>query len=69
METIMQHISKTLGKLPADVKQLNLYKKGQITPGKIPLDYCSITSLYEQLKTSAGFADRLKEVEKFNQVI
>lgn len=30
METIMEHVAKSLGKDPTAVKILNLYKKGQV---------------------------------------
>ncbi|XP_052261039.1 uncharacterized protein LOC127865162 isoform X4 [Dreissena polymorpha] len=67
METIMQHISKTLCKDSTEVKQLNLYKKGQVTPGGMTLNYCSIASLFTQLEDSAEFSTRMKAVKMFNQ--
>ncbi|KAH3886882.1 hypothetical protein DPMN_010895 [Dreissena polymorpha] len=65
----MQHISKTLCKDSTEVKQLNLYKKGQVTPGGMTLNYCSIASLFTQLEDSAEFSTRMKAVKMFNQVI
>ncbi|WAR26952.1 XDH1-like protein [Mya arenaria] len=67
METIMQHVSKTLGKVPAEVKQLNLYKQGQVTPGGMTLTYCSIICLFQQLEKMADVSGRMKLVEKFNK--
>lgn len=68
METIMEHIAVTLSKDPSSVRQLNLYKKGQVTPTGMPLTYCSIGSLYPKLEQLASLSSRLQAVEMFNKV-
>lgn len=68
METIMEHVAKTLGKDPDDLRQLNLYKKGQVTPGGMTLTYCSISDLMPQLEQTAKVSKRKEEIKEFNQV-
>lgn len=65
----MDHVATILGKDPAEVRQANLYKKGQVTPGGMPLTYCSISSLFTQLEQMAAVSSRKQAVEAFNKVI
>ncbi|XP_053383995.1 uncharacterized protein LOC123535767 isoform X2 [Mercenaria mercenaria] len=67
METIMEHLSKTLGKDPTELRQLNLYKKDQVTPGGMSLTYCSISGLMSQLEQTAKFAKRQQQIKAFNK--
>ncbi|XP_064601079.1 LOW QUALITY PROTEIN: xanthine dehydrogenase-like [Liolophura sinensis] len=67
METIIEHVAKSLGKDPTAVKILNLYKKGQTTPTGMYLPYCSISDLMTQLDTSAQVSSRVQQVQQFNQ--
>ncbi|XP_048729395.2 xanthine dehydrogenase-like isoform X2 [Ostrea edulis] len=67
MESMMEHCAKVLGKDPTDVKTLNLYKKGQLTPSKMPLTYCNIRELTSQLLTSVDYENRKQQVTSFNQ--
>ncbi|XP_065844843.1 xanthine dehydrogenase/oxidase-like [Oscarella lobularis] len=67
MESIMEHVAKTLGKTPEEVRVINLYQKGQITPYGQPLPYCSISSLWTQLITSSDFQTRSVAIQTFNK--
>ncbi|KAK7486654.1 hypothetical protein BaRGS_00022055, partial [Batillaria attramentaria] len=67
MESIMEHVAKSLNKDPAEVRKLNLYQKGQTSAGGMKLDYCNIRDLVAQLETSSGLESRKQEVQKFNQ--
>ncbi len=55
-----------IGMLPETVREMNLYKKGDRTPFGQILDYCYIREVWERLKESAGFEQRLEEVRRFN---
>ena len=68
MESIMEHVAKTLGKTPEEVRVINLYQKGQITPYGQQLPYCSISSLWTQLITSSDFQTRSAAIQTFNKV-
>ncbi|XP_065844418.1 uncharacterized protein [Oscarella lobularis] len=67
MESMMEHVAKTLNRSPEVVRFANLYKKGQVTPYGQPLPYCSLSSLWLQLMTACDFVSRLKAVETFNE--
>ncbi|KAK3581541.1 hypothetical protein CHS0354_031882 [Potamilus streckersoni] len=66
METIMEHIAKELGVDPTQVKTLNLYQKGQVTPGGMPLPYCSIGSIMSELEQMAEVQTRQQQIQTFN---
>jgi xanthine dehydrogenase/oxidase len=68
MESIMEHVAKSLGKSPEDVRVVNLYQEGQVTPYKQPLTFCNISSLWSQLIESCDFETRKTDVEAFNKV-
>jgi xanthine dehydrogenase/oxidase len=67
MESIMEHVAKSLGKSPEDVRVVNLYQEGQVTPYKQPLTFCNISSLWSQLIESCDFETRKTDVEAFNK--
>ncbi|XP_062519686.1 xanthine dehydrogenase/oxidase-like [Corticium candelabrum] len=67
IESVMEHVAKSLGKTPEDVRVINLYQKGQVTPYKQPLTYCNISSLWSQLMDSCEFTKRQEQVEAFNK--
>lgn len=69
METIIEHVASVLGMDPTAVRQQNLYQKGQVTPGGMPLTYCSIASLFPKLEQMADVSTRQKEVDAFNKVL
>ncbi|XP_061182872.1 xanthine dehydrogenase-like [Saccostrea echinata] len=67
MESIMEHCAKMLDKDPTDFRRQNLYKKGQVTPAKMPLTYCNIRELTSQLLSSADYVTRQQQVSSYNQ--
>ncbi|XP_022343245.2 uncharacterized protein LOC111136587 [Crassostrea virginica] len=67
MESIMEHCAKVLNKDPTDFKAQNLYKKGQLTPVKMPLSYCNIRELTSQLLASTEYESRKQMVASYNQ--
>jgi xanthine dehydrogenase/oxidase len=66
IESIMEHVAKSLNKSPEEVRMINLYQKGQLTPLKHPLLYCNISGLWSQLIESSDFETRQDEVNAFN---
>jgi xanthine dehydrogenase/oxidase len=69
IESIMEHVAKSLNKSPEEVRMINLYQKGQLTPLKHPLLYCNISGLWSQLIESSDFETRQDEVNAFNTVL
>ncbi|BFZ15561.1 hypothetical protein BsWGS_18600 [Bradybaena similaris] len=67
MESIMEHLAKSLGLDQLAVRQLNLYVKGQKTPAGMPLNYCNIRDVVSSLASDIGLDQRKTEVRNFNQ--
>ncbi|KAK3581553.1 hypothetical protein CHS0354_031893 [Potamilus streckersoni] len=68
IETIMEHISKSLNKDPTDIRVKNLYQQGQINPlTKNIITYCNISQIVQNLRDSADVQTRLQKIQEFNQ--
>ncbi|PVD33600.1 hypothetical protein C0Q70_04857 [Pomacea canaliculata] len=68
IETVMEHIAKTLNKDPTEIRKLNLYQEGQFTLNGSKLENCNIGEVVSQLETSSDFEARKRQVAEFNQV-
>ncbi|XP_059138916.1 uncharacterized protein LOC131927201 [Physella acuta] len=66
MENIIEHVAKSLGKDPYEVRKLNLYVKGQLTPTGMPLNYCSIREVAAQFENDIKLTQRQQAVAAFN---
>jgi len=66
METIMEHVAKTLQVTPDSVRFANMYQQGQVTPYGQPIQYCSLTDLWNSLYQNSSYAQRLAAVQAFN---
>ena len=67
MESLVDYVAKSLGLDVEQVKRANLYQLGQTTPIGIPLNYCNIRGLWDQLNTSAGVERRKADILVYNQ--
>ncbi|KAL3841843.1 hypothetical protein ACJMK2_019942 [Sinanodonta woodiana] len=68
METIMEHVSKSLNKDPTDIRVMNLYQQGQVNPlTKNVITYCNISQIVQNLLDSAEVQARQQEIQDFNQ--
>lgn len=54
MESMMDHVARSLGLDVETVKKANLYQKGQITPLGINLPYCNISTLWDREYCNCG---------------
>jgi xanthine dehydrogenase/oxidase len=63
----MEHLAVALNMPSPLLKQLNFYKKGQVTPYGEQLPYFNIPTIWEQLQDSADYTNRLSQVQAFNQ--
>ena len=62
----MEHVAKFLKTDPLNVRQINLYKKGDITPAGQPLPYFNVDSLIDSLYVSSDYKSRLSQINEFN---
>ncbi|XP_061183006.1 uncharacterized protein LOC133191267 [Saccostrea echinata] len=67
MESIMEHCAKELNMDPTEFKKQNFYKKDQITPAQVPLSYCNIRELTNDLMNSVEYENRKQAVKNFNE--
>ena len=67
MEYIMEHVAKYLNKDVLDVRILNLYKKGQITPHGQPLPYFNVDEIITNLTTTSAYEQRVNDVNNYNK--
>jgi xanthine dehydrogenase molybdopterin-binding subunit B len=66
METIMDHVARELGVSGDAFRFANMYQQGQVTPYKMPLTYCNLSSLWTSLQQSSDYASRVAAVASFN---
>ena len=69
MECIIETVANYLGKSSDEIRPLNFYKKGQMTPANLPVTYCSIEKIWKDLAQSSDYKKRKIEVQNFNEVI
>ncbi|GFR62932.1 xanthine dehydrogenase/oxidase [Elysia marginata] len=67
IETIMEHVAKTLNKHPIQVKELNLYQNGHRDIYGHVLQNCNLMEVWRRLKDVAEVDTRLNQVDVFNQ--
>lgn len=66
-EQVLEHIAYHLRKDPLQVREINLFKKDEITASGHKLTYFDICNLVDQLKASCDYANRKEEIETFNR--
>ncbi|XP_065846688.1 xanthine dehydrogenase/oxidase-like [Oscarella lobularis] len=67
MECIIETVANYLGKSSDEIRPLNFYKKGQMTPANLPVTYCSIEKIWKDLAQSSDYKKRKIEVQNFNE--
>lgn len=64
---MIEHVAKYMKEDPLKIRQINLYKKGDITPVGQPLTYFNVDELIDQLQISSDYRNRLNQVNDFNR--
>lgn len=52
IETIMEHVATGVGLRPDVVREINMYKGGDVTPAGQTLIYCNAKSVFDIVKVS-----------------
>ena len=63
----MDHVSKYLNADPLQIRRLNMYKNGDVSPFGNQLPYFNVDQIIDQLKSSCDYENRLAQVNTFNQ--
>ena len=66
MERIITNIALSLGVEPHVVRQINFYKKNDVTPYQLPLKNWDIDQLWAQTKGDSNFTARSQAVQAYN---
>lgn len=66
-EEAIEAAAYSIGMLPEDVREKNLYYMGDFTPYGQQLDYCIIQDVWKRIRKSAEFDQRQKEITEFNK--
>ncbi|KAJ2855782.1 hypothetical protein J3B02_001980, partial [Coemansia erecta] len=66
LESMLCEIADHLGKHVEEIRALNMYQANDITPFSQVLDDWNVPRMWEQLASSAQYAERRKAVDEFN---
>ncbi|MGZ3722763.1 MAG: molybdopterin cofactor-binding domain-containing protein, partial [Bdellovibrionales bacterium] len=66
IENIIEEIAEKLGKDSLDIRQANVYKKGEHTPYGQEIDDAVLPEIYTKLRASAEYDRRRKDIAKHN---
>jgi len=65
-ETALDHAATAVGMTAEDVRERNLYDRGQVTPYGQALTYCYMRTVWDWAKDKSQFVKRRADVEAFN---
>ncbi|KAK2138354.1 hypothetical protein LSH36_3214g00000, partial [Paralvinella palmiformis] len=68
VETWMQHVAERLNLNPEQVRELNMYKSGEIFPFNGNPETSTFERTWNEVKSKSDFQVRSREVEEFNRV-
>mmetsp|Transcript_34636 Transcript_34636/g.58034 ORF Transcript_34636/g.58034 Transcript_34636/m.58034 type:complete len:1370 (-) Transcript_34636:596-4705(-) len=66
-ETWMDHAARELGMPPAELREKNLYREGEITHYGMELDGCHLRDMWSQVIESSDFYSRRQAIEEYNK--
>jgi xanthine dehydrogenase/oxidase len=67
VENAIDDAAFAIGMLPEDVRQLNLYNRGDVTPFGQALSYCYIKQVWQYLKDQAKYSEKRGSVDEYNR--
>ncbi|XP_059139141.1 uncharacterized protein LOC131927489 [Physella acuta] len=67
IETIMEHVARSVNRHPILVKEINLYEREQTDLFGHPMTNCTLRDLWRRLKDTAEVEGRMRQVDAFNQ--
>ena len=65
-ESAIDAAAFSIGMRAEEVRELNLYQRGDVTPFGQSLPYCYMREVWAWLKKKSGYEERLREVQAFN---
>lgn len=66
LENAVDDAAFSIGMLPEDVREKNLYERGDVTPFGQPLSYCYMRQVWAYLKQKSDYEAKRQQVDAFN---
>ena len=66
-ERVISTVARSLKKDPVDIRTVNFYKKGDVTPYSMPLAGWDIDTLWDKTKQASDYDNRQQKVDEFNK--
>lgn len=66
VENAIDDAAFSIGMLPEDVREKNLYRRGQVTPFGQALSDCYMREVWAYLKQVSHYADKRRQVDEYN---
>ncbi len=66
VENSIDDAAYAVGMLPEDLREKNLYERGDVTPFGQALSYCYMKDVWTYLKEKTNYADKRAKVDEFN---
>lgn len=66
VENAIDDAAVAVGMRPEDLREKNLYERGDVTPFGQALSYCYMKEVWKYVKDVSKFEEKYKDVEKFN---
>ncbi|WP_263452243.1 molybdopterin cofactor-binding domain-containing protein [Hyalangium gracile] len=66
LENAVDDAAFSIGMLPEDVREKNLYERGDVTPFGQALTYCYMREVWDYLKDKCDYATKRQQVDEFN---
>lgn len=67
MEQVMSRVANHLELPPDEIREMNMYSEGDLTPYDAVLSNCTIRKCWSQLKETSSFTSRKDAVKEFNE--
>lgn len=66
VENAVDDAAYSIGMSPEDLREKNMYERGDVTPFGQALSYCYMKEVWNYLKAQCNFAEKRKQVDDFN---
>jgi xanthine dehydrogenase/oxidase len=67
VENAIDDAAFAIGMLPEDVRELNLYNRGDVTPFGQALSYCYMKQVWQYLKDKSNYSQKRASVDDYNR--
>jgi xanthine dehydrogenase/oxidase len=66
VENAVDDAAYSVGMLPEELREKNMYERGDVTPFGQALSYCYMKEVWDYLKKQSNYAEKRKQTDEFN---